>query len=360
MRVGLNVAIASGSLAGIGNYAFQLARHLPLVAPDEEWLFFGPDSNLSPMMTRQNARVVARSSKVARVIWEQTGLPAAARRARLDLLHGVDFSCPMTYRRAMVNTIHDLSPYADSRFFPFAKRTYKRALIPLAAHMSRAIITVSDFSRREILNKFPFLEGRVFSIPLGVEPVCPSRVRAADPPFLLFVGTLENRKNLVPLVKAFRMLRMERRIPHRLVLVGKPGYGWENLRAAIAESGVSDAVEVRGYVGSNELIELYRSASMFVFPSVFEGFGLPVLEAMAHGTPVACSRAASLPEVGGNAVVYFNPRNFEELAAAIEHVLDSPSLQAELTEKGLKRAARFTWEECARKHVVVYRRILAS
>lgn len=360
MRVGLNVATASGSFAGIGNYAFQLARHLPLVAPNEEWLFLGPDSNLSPLLTRQNARVVARSPGIARVFWEQTVLPTAARKARLDLLHGVDFSRPMTYRQTTVNTIHDLSPYADNRFFSLAKRTYKRALIPIAARKSKAIITLSEFSRREIICRFPFLEGRVFTIPLGVNPVCPSARPKTNPPFMLFVGTLENRKNVTALIEGFRILRERGSIPHRLILAGKPGHGWESIRFAIEKSGASDAIDVRGYVSQTDLLELYQSASLFVYPSVYEGFGLPVLEAMAHGIPVICSRAASLPEVGGDSVLYFDPHNAGEISVMIERVLSSPELQEELREKGLRRAAAFTWEECARKHVEAYRKILAQ
>lgn len=180
----------------------------------------------------------------------------------------------------------------------------------------------------------------------------------SEPPLLLYVGTMEHRKNLVRLVAAFALLRERRRIPHRLVLAGKPGYGWKEVRAAIERAEISDCVETPGYVSSAELARLYGSAEIFVFPSVYEGFGLPVLEAMARGTPVACSNAASLPEVAGDAAAYFDPLSVEEIAAAIEGVIDSPGRQAELRQQGMRQAARFTWQACAQKHVEVYRQFL--
>jgi glycosyltransferase involved in cell wall biosynthesis len=239
---------------------------------------------------------------------------------------------------------------------------YKRVLIALAARGSQAIITVSEFSHVQLLAKFPSLEGRVFVIHNGVEIVNCHRISNAkdDRPFLLFVGTLETRKNLVRLIQAFRLMRQHYKLPHRLVLAGKPGHGWQAIEEAINENGVRDAIEVRGYVREEKLGDLYHAATAVIYPSLYEGFGLPILEGMAHGTPVACSNTTSLPEVGGNAVIYFNPHDVEEMAAAIERVLRSPSLQAELREKGLKRASQFTWEECARKHIEVYRKVLSQ
>lgn len=362
MRVGLNISTASGNLTGVGNYAFQLARALPLVAPGDEWILFGAGPRIAPLLNQENTRAAAAAGwkGLARLVWEQTGLPLEARRQRVDLLHGADFSRPVAYGGPMVNTIHDLSPFVDSRYFPPASRVYKQALIAYAAHRSSAIITDSEFSRRQIIERFSVDEAIVFAIALGVNPGDGDGRPKADPPYLLFVGTLEYRKNLERLVEAFRLVRERRHIPHRLVLAGKPGHGWEEIRAAIESAGMSGCVETPGYVSAGDLARLYRSADLFVFPSVYEGFGLPPLEAMACGTPVACSNATSLPEVGGDAVVYFDPYSVEDMAAAIERVLYSPSLQTELREKGLRQAAKFTWEECARKHLEVYQRVLSS
>ena len=361
MKVGINISAASGSFTGVGNYAHQLARTLAAIATEDEWIFFGANEQFAQHFDQGNARAtLSRRTGLARILWEQTGLPLAARRLKVDLLHGTDFSRPVAYGGHMVNTIHDISPFVDSQYFSPVQRMYKRVLISYAIRKSSAIVTDSEFSRRQIIEHFPLKGSRVFVIPLGVTQGNGAVHHKADPPYLVFVGNLERRKNLVRLVEAFRLLRERRHIPHRLVLAGKRGHGWEEIQAAIERGGIRGFVDVPGYVSSKELARLYRSADLFVFPSLYEGFGLPVLEAMACGTPVACSNAASLPEVGGDAVEYFDPCNVEEMAAAIERVLDSPSLQAEMREKGLRQAAKFTWEECARKHLEVYRRVLAK
>ncbi|HET7101042.1 MAG TPA: glycosyltransferase family 1 protein, partial [Terriglobia bacterium] len=145
-----------------------------------------------------------------------------------------------------------------------------------------------------------------------------------------------------------------------LVLVGDDRTRRQGVLDECARLGISDVVRHLPWAPERLLPDLYRAAELVVMPSTSEGFGLPVLEAMACGTPVACSNATSLPEVGGDAVEYFDPYNVEEMAAAMERVLDSPSLQADMREKGLKQAAKFTWEECARKHLEVYRSVLAS
>lgn len=358
MRVGLNISTACGNLAGIGNYAFRLAKHLPIVGPDEEWIFFGSDSRFTSALARENARVFAREPGIPRILWEQAVLPSAARKANPELLHGTDFGRPLVCGREAINTLHDLSPFADSTFFPWTKRVYKKALISLVARRDPAVITVSSFSRAEIIERFQIKPERVFAIPLGTDTANTSRRATEDPPRLLFVGTLENRKNVARLIEVFGILRSRRSIRHRLVLAGQPGYGWETIQSAIKQSGAASYVDIPGYVSHSELLDLYGSAAVFVYPSFYEGFGLPVIEAMAHGLPVVCSRATSLPEVGGNAAIYFDPYDVEEMVAAIERVIDSPSLQSEMRERGLRQAAKFTWEECARKHLAVYRTVL--
>jgi len=361
MRVGLNISAASESSTGVGNYAFQLAKNVVALAPADEWFLLGANTHVAPLLEGANVQATVTQRKgLARILWEQTGLPFEARRLKIDLLHGADFSRPLAYAGPMVNTIHDISPFVDSRYFSPVRRMYKRVVIRHAIRRSSAIVTVSEFSRRQIMERFSLDGSRVFAIALGVAQGNGVPHSSTGPPSILFVGNLEHRKNLVRLVEAFRLLRERRRIPHRLILAGKPGYGWEEIRAAIGKGGLQECVDVPGYVSNESLAKLYPSAELFVFPSVYEGFGLPVLEAMACGTPVACSSAASLPEVGGDAVEYFDPLNVEEMAAAMERVLHSPGLRAEMREKGLKQAAKFTWEDCARQHLEVYRRVLAK
>jgi glycosyltransferase involved in cell wall biosynthesis len=141
--------------------------------------------------------------------------------------------------------------------------------------------------------------------------------------------------------------------------VGQPGFGWSQIKAAIAGSRYRQDIEICGYLKREAVEELLQTADLFIYPSVYEGFGLPVLEAMACGTPVVCSRAASLPEVAGDAAEYFEPSEVDDLAAATERVLSSTEKQAEMRQRGLERAKLFTWDECARKHLEVYKGLLA-
>jgi glycosyltransferase involved in cell wall biosynthesis len=198
----------------------------------------------------------------------------------------------------------------------------------------------------------------VTAIHLGAEQLPDESREKAARPYILFVGTLEARKNLVTLIKGFTTLRESDRIGQRLVLAGQQGYGWQEISKAIQSSSFRHEIEVLGYKTRPEILRLYRSADLLVFPSLYEGFGLPLLEAMACGTPVACSRAASLPEVAGDAAEYFDPASSEDLARAIERVLVSPEHQESLRRKGQERLKQFSWEECARRHCQVFREVL--
>jgi glycosyltransferase involved in cell wall biosynthesis len=361
VRIGLDISSASGSYTGVGNYAFKIAQYLPRVAPNDEWIFLGPSPALMPALVRDNVRVVGSSrTGLARVLWEQTALPLHARREAVRLLHGADFSRPVLYRGPTANTVHGVSPFSDKPFYPPLKRAYKRALIRTALRYSDAIITVSEFTRNQVIERFNLEEGRVFAIHHGVENSGDLCEPKSDPPYVLFVGNLETRKNLAVLVEAFRILRTRFRVPHRLVLAGAPGYGWEPVRSLIERSGLSEAIDLPGYVSEAQLAQLYRSGALLAFPAFWEDFGLPVVEAMAAGMPVVCARAAALPEVAGDAAEYFDPSSAEDMATAMHRVLLSNDRWIELREKGLARAARFTWEESARKHVTVYRAVLSN
>lgn len=177
-------------------------------------------------------------------------------------------------------------------------------------------------------------------------------------PYILYVGNLKPHKNVSCLLRAFALLRERRAIPHRLLIVGSDKKGTSSLALESSQLGISDSTDFISGVEQGLLPKVYAGADVLVMPSRIEGFGLPVLEAMSCGTPVVCSNAASLPEVGGDAVAYFDPSNVEELSITLERVLDSPSLQDEMRKKGMQRAAKFSWQESVRKHVEVYRKVL--
>jgi glycosyltransferase involved in cell wall biosynthesis len=350
---------------GIGTYTLNLLRAMQRV---------GGEFRVSAIVRAEAEELISGLCDETRVVdepiyglKEQIRIPRAVRGC--DLLHVPHYNVPALYSGPMVVTIHDLTHLTDPEIRNTAKAwIYGRPMLRIAALKARQVITVSEYSRQQISERLGVEPARISAIYNGVDArfrpgdrtESARRVNAAlkiGRPYLLFVGNLKPHKNLGRLLHAFALLRSRGRTEPVLVLVGDDRRR-QGLLDEYARLGISDAVRHVPWAPEDLLPHLYRAAELLLMPSTSEGFGLPVLEAMACGTPVACSNAASLPEVGGDAAVYFDPRNVEEMAAVIGRVLDSPDLQAEMREKGLRQAARFTWEECARKHLVVYRNAL--
>ncbi len=266
-----------------------------------------------------------------------------------------------------VITIYDLSFALFPQFFRGFNQTYLRLGTRLSAQRAQRLITISDCTRRDV--------HRLYNVPLdridvaypGVDetlkPPSSDRVenfrRAKNLPekFLLFLGTLEPRKNLITLVRAFTALKQA--CPEAvLVLAGGVGWMADDLFAAIDASGVKDSIILPGYVAAEDKALWYAAAAAFVYPSIYEGFGLPPLEAMACGTPVIVSNAASLPEVVGDAGLLIAPEDVSDWAAALQRVWSDAAYRAELADRGTRQAAKFTWLETARQTMIAYRHIV--
>ncbi len=361
MRVGINAAVISGRLTGVGYYTLSLVQALARVGGDIEWVLIGADPSVKSIPRGENIQIAgARGahSGMHRAAWQQFVLPRLAARAGVEVLHCPDYSRPAFSPSPLVNTIHDLSFYASSpAFLPLSSRVWKRAWARLAIERSARLIVDSHFIRDEILQRFRIDPHRISVIHLAAEDL-PDEPREQVEPYLLFVGTLEIRKNVTTLIRAFTALRARGCIEHRLVLVGQSGWGWQAIQDSIAASPFRNDIEVRGYTSRREVLRLYRQADLFVFPSLYEGFGLPILEAMACGTPVVCSRGASMPEVAGDAAEFFDPWKADELANAMQRVLQSSERREELRRKGRERVKQFSWDECARRHCQVFRDLL--
>lgn len=297
-------------------------------------------------------------------IREQLQIPWSARGA--DLLHIPHYNVPLLYGRRMVVTIHDLIHLVDEEESrKAAVKTYASLMLKAATRKAERIITVSNFSRDQIAEHLGVKEEKIVVIPNGVA----LHLRSADGtrngayergrPYFLYVGNLKPHKNLKRLMQAVALVR------------SRTGWDWDFLIAGPNDQAaiepyqeqarrlhISDSVMFLTEVSDQALPDLYRGAKFLVLPSTLEGFGLPVLEAMACGTPVACSQAASLPEVGGEAVRYFDPVEIEDIAAVLEALASSKDLRADLAKKGLARAAQFSWDESARRHAALYRQVL--
>jgi len=281
-----------------------------------------------------------------------TAYPGRLRREleleRLEAIHyPLSVMLPRVGKRLPVATsVHDLQHELFPRFFSRARLVYRRAVMGRAIARSRFVITFSDYSAQVLRERKGLAPERVRVIPHGIDHDLFTPSGEKREPFLLYPANRWPHKNHERLFEAFALLRREN--PElRLVLTGSLHEG----------KPIPDGVEVRGHVSMEELVSLYRRAACLVFPSLYEGFGQPPLEAMACGCPVAVSHVASLPEVCGDAARYFDPTSPEEIATAVSDALSHPD---ELVSAGIARAALFTWEECARRHEAVYRELAGS
>ncbi len=294
------------------------------------------------------------------------GLDRAARAWGADVLHA-NYVGALRCSIPQVVTVHDMSFRRHPGFFSMRDRLLFATLVPWSLRRAAAIVTVSEHAKSEISAFHPGLAGKVIVTPLAPAPIFTGGARALPAemaakwgvhvPYVLAVGNLQPRKNLKTLLEAFAQLKPELG-PAQLVLVGP-----ETRRASadyrrIAELGLETDTVVTGYVTDEELAALYRGARLFVYPSLYEGFGLPIVEAMACGTPVVCSCLASMPEVSGGAAVLVDPRDATELASAILEVWSLPALRKDLADRGLQRAAMLSWTKTAAQTVDIYKWVL--
>jgi glycosyltransferase involved in cell wall biosynthesis len=304
-----------------------------------------------------------------RIVWEQVALPLLLAARRPTLLHSQAFVSPLLWPGASVVTVYDLSFLTTPERFHTANRLYLSNLTRVSARRARRVVAISESTRADAI--------RLLGIDPGqVDVVCPSLDESIRPPdpadlaafvrrkglperFVLYVGTLEPRKNLGTLIRAFARVHLQD--PGlRLVLAGGKGWGYEQVFTAVRESNLSGEVLFPGYVPPEELPLWYGAAAAFAYPSLYEGFGLPVLEALACGAPVVTSNGSSLPEAAGDAALQVDATDAEALAEALVRLLSDGPLRAELRQRGLTHAARFTSERMGREMVRVYERAVST
>jgi glycosyltransferase involved in cell wall biosynthesis len=371
-HVAINAHLLSGQdsyrSAGVHQYIYHLLHHL--VQGDDQMRctallgegVFPPDIILDLLRSRWPT-----SRPFTRVLWEQLVQPGVLRRMGADLVHCPAFVGPLFTPCPMVITIHDLSFIRFPDLFRPANRLYLTVMTRLSARRARRLIAVSAHTAAEAARLLNISSERIDVVYHGVEPdfhplpfdeIAAFRQRQKLPErFVLFVGTLEPRKNLVRLVKAFARVRDDR---VGLVLAGGKGWLYDELFAQVEALGLSEKVVFAGYVPNEDLPLWYNAATVLAYPSLYEGFGLPVLEAQACGTPVLTSNVSSLPEAAGDAALMVDPYDVEALAGGLDRLLTEKTLRQELRERGLAHAGQFSWPHTARETTRVYRRVLAK
>jgi glycosyltransferase involved in cell wall biosynthesis len=368
MRIGIDARTVLSPKTGDRTYTLNLVRALARVdAENQYFLLLDRPAPEGLLPDAPNFYQVVMPAFWGRW-WTLVQLPLFASRNKLDVLH-VQYLIPPVCPCRVVTAIHDVSFAIMPETFPLKDRVLLNLLIPFSASSASKVITLSESSRRDLMERFGVAPDKIAVTPCGVDETF-QRVeeaqRIADVlqrygialPFVLSVGLLQPRKNLSRVVEAFALLRERRpELPHRLAIVGRIGWGVEPLQQRVRELQLESVVPFAGYVADEDLPALYSAADLFVYPSLYEGFGIPPLEAMACGTPVVTSNVSSLPEVVGDAALSVNPLDVEAMASAMEKVLTDAALRQTLSERGLERARAFTWERMARLTIEVYQEV---
>lgn len=290
-------------------------------------------------------------------------LARAASRSRIDGLH-VQYAAPLRYRGPLAVTVHDLGFLHVPESFPLALRVALRLVVPRSMTRATRIITDSEFGRRDILARYPIPSDKIAVIPLAADGRFHPRSSdetlsvlaryGLQPGFFFSLGRLNRRKNLERLLQAYALLRAGGGSDAPLVIGGNADYGVQEVFHRAKLAGEASGVRFVGLIPDQDLPAFYSAAACFVYPSLFEGFGLPVLEAMASGTPVVASDRAALPELVGDAALSVDPVSVEALARAMTRILTDKDLAADLRQRGLTRSGQFSWRETARRTLQVY------
>ena len=369
MHIGLNAHLLSGAAgyrsAGIHSYIEQLLRHLPTVTPSDWELtaFVGATNRMAIEGIGVRHSSVDTSSPLRRIVWEQLAQPFQL--GDVDLYHAMAFIAPVLLRKPSVVTIYDLSFVHYPQVLSTARRLYLRLFTGLTCRRARRVIVISQSTAHDVARTLriaaekidvaaPGYNPQVFQ-PLSAETVAEFRRKKALPDrFWLFIGTLEPRKNLVTLLQAYAALAPDQRLP--LILGGGKGWDYDAIFETVSRYKLN--VQFPGFIASEELPFWYNCAEVFVYPSVFEGFGLPVLEAMACGTPLIVSNTSSLPEVAGSAGMCIPPQDVEAWSEALRRAESDLEWRRAARERGFVEAKRYSWIETATRTVESYRHAL--
>lgn len=346
MNIALDGMPLASPLTGVGHYTAELASNLARLAPSDSFTFITPGG----LLKRK---------------WWSLGVPLHLLRNSFDLFHGTNYNIPFWSRRPTVVTIHDLS------LMLIRARSENLMWLPnwrlqwMAKRASR-IITPSNSIKTSICDAFDIHPDKVTVTPLAPRPVFkrredPELLRrlGIEGDFILFVGTIEPRKNLRRLVTAFHQMLRSTSLSPKLVIAGGKGWMMDDFASFIHKRGLEDRICLTGYLPDKDLCALYSACTVFIYPSLYEGFGLPPLEAMACGAPVITSSDPALMETVGNAARLVNPNDVDNMARAMTEMLSDAGMRQHYSELGTNHVKKFSWEQTAMKTLEVYREVLS-
>ncbi|HEX5439713.1 MAG TPA: glycosyltransferase family 1 protein [Ktedonobacterales bacterium] len=379
MRIAIDYTPAIAQSAGIGRYTRSLVGALARLESGDEYLLLSADAPtaaqpfpIAASFQSQVIRLAGRTigSRRLTILWHRLRIPAPVEMltGRVDVFHGPDFALPPALAVPRVVTIHDLAFLTHPQFATPSLARYLAAVVPRSLHRADAIIAVSETTAAAIMARYGVARERISVITPGVDasfaPVTDRQTLATidvryrlEHPLALAVGTIEPRKRYDYLIAAFAQARQQPGGPRMLAIAGRWGWLYERVFRAVEEQRIGDVVRFLDYVPEDDLAALYSTADVLAMPSAYEGFGIPVIEAMACGTPVVCSDGGALPEAAGEAALIVPVDDIASLADALVAVTSETSRQEAMRARGLARAAECTWERVARRHLEVYHEV---
>lgn len=373
MKIGIDITALPPNPVGAGMYILHLTRSLAEIESEFEFVIFSQavGYDLVGASSRPGFEwvILPEMSPARRLIWEQTRFPELVRKCGIDLLHSPHYTRPWSLPCASVVTFHDMTFFLYPHLHTRAKRLFFPLAIRMSARRADALIAVSESTRQDSIRLLGIPPEKITAIPLGISeefrPVSDPDLCAAvrsrynlPDRFLLYVGLVEPRKNLPLLLRAYHRL-LAGGVRQPLVIAGRMGWMVEQVFQQIDELGIKDQVHFTGYVSPDDLPIVYNLADAFVYPSLYEGFGFPPLEAMACGAPVVTTAVSSMPENVGDAGILVPPGDEQALAQALQRILTDALLRQRLRRAGPERAALFTWKRTAQKTLQVYRQVLS-
>jgi glycosyltransferase involved in cell wall biosynthesis len=370
-HIGLNAHLLSGKTgyrsAGIHGYIANTLAHLAAAGPND-WHFTAMVGASNTMtfdgITMRHSQLDT-ESPLRRILWEQFAQPTQL--GGFDLYHGMAFASPLLLTKPSVITVYDLSFIHYPQVLTAARRLYLRLFTAISCRRARSVIAISQSTAHDVTASFGIPSENIdIALPgydsaayrrLPVQQISEFRASHNLPErFWLFIGTLEPRKNLPMLLDAYAALPKAERLP--LILAGGKGWGYNAIFSAIERYNLSEEVRLPGYLPLEELPLWYNSAEVFIYPSIFEGFGIPVLEAMACGTPVVTSNVSSLPEVAGSAGLCLPPQDVSTWTDALRRVSGDADWRSQASQLGLAEAKKFSWQAAAQQTIAAYQRAL--
>ncbi len=369
MRIGIDARFYGSWGKGLGRYTQKLIAYLEKIDQSNDYFILLRQDNWDEYQPKNKRFKKVLADYQWYSLKEQIFFPLALNKLELDLMHFTHFNVPFLYRKSFVVTIHDLilTKYPTERATTLGPLKYKfkhfgyQFIIGSAIRRAKNIIAVSKFTKQDIAEHFTVASKKISVTHEGVDPLIVDNqdtkevlsYYGIETPYILYVGNVYPHKNIDGLVNAWEKVVTQKK-DYKLVLVGKEDYFFEKIKELVKKKGLDDSIVFTGFVSDKDLPHIYKSATLYVFPSFCEGFGLPALEACYSSIPVVASDNSSLPEVLGRVAVYFDPKNIDQIAEKIIYIIDNPDIALELIKRGHDQVARFSWEKMARATLDLY------